>query len=127
MSSTSTDWKLYYANEEAWYSMLTDCAAAQKSIVLEQFIFVNDEFGQKLINICAERAAEGVKVRFLWDAAGSFTFFGTGIADDFRKKGIELVFWKTLIPSNFKVPITVAHWSSTKKLAIPAVSASTTA
>jgi len=104
MSTTGQNWKLFYANEEAWYSMLSDCARAERSIVLEQFIFVNDDFGQKLINVCAERAAAGVSVRFLWDAAGSFTFFGTGIAEDLKKKGIELVFWKTLIPSYFKVP-----------------------
>ena len=103
-SSTPTSWKLYYTNEEAWYSMLSDCARAEKSIVLEQFIFANDEFGQKLINVCAERAAAGVTVRFLWDAAGSFTFFGTNIADDLKTKGIEMVFWRTLIPSYFKVP-----------------------
>lgn len=99
-----TAWKLFAANEEAWLSMLHDCAHAEKSIVLEQFIFVNDEFGQKLINVCAERAAAGVTVRFLWDAAGSFTFWGTNIAGDLRAKGIELIFWKTLIPSYFKVP-----------------------
>lgn len=84
--------------------MLHDCAHAEKSIVLEQFIFVNDEFGQKLINVCAERAAAGVKVRFLWDAAGSFTLWGTNIAGDLLTKGIELLFWRTLVPSYFKVP-----------------------
>lgn len=102
--STTTSWKLYAANEEAWFAMLSDCSKAEKSIDLEQFIFVNDEFGQKLINVCAKRAAEGVKVRFLWDAAGSFTFFGTNIASEFREKGIEMRFWKTLIPPYFKVP-----------------------
>ena len=100
----TTSWKLYADNKEAWFSMLSDCARAEKSIVLEQFIFVNDEFGEKLINVCAERAAAGVKVRFLWDAAGSFTFWGTNIADELKSKGIELLFWKTLIPSYFKVP-----------------------
>jgi len=99
-----TSWKLYAANEEAWYAMLTDCARAEKSIVLEQFIFSNDELGQKLLNVCAERAKAGVRVRFLWDAAGSFTIFGTGIAEDLQSKGIELLFWKTLVPSYFKVP-----------------------
>jgi len=102
--SNMTQWKLYAANEEAWYAMLTDCARAEKSIVLEQFIFSNDELGQKLLNVCAERAKAGVRVRFLWDAAGSFTIFGTGIAEDLRSKGIELLFWKTLVPSYFKVP-----------------------
>ena len=98
------DWKLFEINRDAWLSMLSDCARAKKSIVLEQFIFVNDEFGQKLINVCAERAKEGVIVRFLWDAAGSFTFWGSGIVENLAKKGIELVFWKTLIPGYYKVP-----------------------
>ena len=102
--TAATKWNLYAANEEAWYAMLSDCARAQRSIVLEQFIFSNDEFGQKLINVCAERAAAGVEVRFLWDAAGSFTFWGTNIVAELKQKGITLLFWKTLIPSYFKVP-----------------------
>ncbi|MFA6294806.1 MAG: phospholipase D-like domain-containing protein [Candidatus Paceibacterota bacterium] len=99
-----TSWKLYNQNEEAWNSMLNDCANAKESIVLEQFIFFNDEFGQKLIDVCVERAAAGVKVRFLWDAAGSFTFWGSNVAKDLQTKGIELLFWKTLIPGYFKIP-----------------------
>src|SRR5882724_5802254 len=71
--TSPVSWTLFASNEEAWASMLADCAKAEKSIVLEQFIFSNDEFGRKLIDICAARALAGVKVRFLWDAAGSFT------------------------------------------------------
>ena len=104
MSHTPTSWTLYASNEDAWVAMFTDCARAKKSIVLEQFIFANDELGKKLIDICAERAATGVKVRFLWDAAGSFTIFGSDIVTDLKKRGIELIFWKTLIPGYFKVP-----------------------
>ena len=99
-----TQWELYASNEEAWAAMIADCATAQKSIDLEQFIFVNDDLGKKLIDICAERASHGVKVRFLWDAAGSFTIFGSDLSSELRKKGIELHFWRTLIPSYFKVP-----------------------
>jgi cardiolipin synthase len=84
--------------------MLADCATAKESIVLEQFIFTKDEFGQKIIDICAERAAAGVKVRFLWDAYGSFTFWGSNIVEELRGKGIELVFWKTLVPAYTTVP-----------------------
>ncbi len=99
-----TNWTLYASNEEAWASMLDDCAKAEKSIVLEQFIFVDDELGQKLIDVCTERAKAGVKVRFLWDAIGSFSFFGSNIAEELKQRGIELVFWKTLVPSYFTVP-----------------------
>lgn len=99
-----TSWTLYASNEDAWKAMFEDCAKATHSISLEQFIFTNDDLGKKLIDICAERAATGVKVRFLWDAAGSFTIFGSNLADVLKTKGIELVFWKTLIPGYFKVP-----------------------
>jgi len=100
----TTDWKLFRDNKDAWESMIADCEKAKESIVLEQFIFVADEFGQRLIDICTKKASEGVEIRFLWDAAGSFTFWGSNIADDLRKKGIELLFWRTLIPGYFKVP-----------------------
>jgi cardiolipin synthase len=106
--TSPASWILYASNEEAWAAMLDDCASAEKSIVLEQYIFVNDEFGKKLIDVCVERASKGVKVRFLWDAEGSFTIHGSDIAKDLGKKGIDLIFWKTLIPSYSKVP----NWRS---------------
>ncbi len=102
--SSNTSWKLYAENEQVWLAILSDCAKAKESIVLEQFIFTNDDFSQKFIKVCAERAAAGVKVRFLVDAAGSFTFFGTDITKELREKNIELLFWKTLVPAYYKVP-----------------------
>ncbi len=99
-----TKWTLYADNDEAWKAMLDACANAKESIVLEQFIFMKDDFGDKLIEICAERAKNGVNVRFLWDAAGSFTFFGTNVVEELGKIGIEVLFWRTLIPSYFKIP-----------------------
>jgi cardiolipin synthase len=102
--ASPTNWTLYASNEEAWEAMLADCARAKKSIVLEQFIFVRDDFGNRLIEVCKERAAAGVDVRFLWDAAGSFSFLGSSIIEDMRKSHIRLLFWKTLIPGYYHVP-----------------------
>ncbi len=99
-----TSWTLFASNDEAHKAMLEDCSKAQKSIVLEQFIFIDDELGRKFINVCSERAQAGVEVRFLWDAAGSFTFFGSSIVQELKEKNVQLLFWKTLIPSYFKVP-----------------------
>lgn len=95
---------LYTSNEEVWKSILEDCSKAEKSIDLEQFIFINDEFGKKLIDICKERAEKGVRVRFLWDAGGSFSFSGSSIIQELKEKKIELMFWKTLIPNYFNIP-----------------------
>ena len=102
--TSGTSWTLYASNEEAWEHMLADISAAKESIVLEQYIFVNDDYGKRLIELCAERAAAGVKIRFLWDAAGSFTLWGSNIVADLRSKGIELMFWRTLIPAYYRVP-----------------------
>jgi len=99
---TKTSWELYTGNEEGWSAMLDACAQAKESIDLEQFIFMTDSVGKRFIDTCAEKAKEGVKVRFLWDAAGSFSFYGSTIIDELKEKGIELVFFKTLFPSILK-------------------------
>ncbi|MDE1975280.1 MAG: hypothetical protein KGI49_02085 [Patescibacteria group bacterium] len=107
--SNGTKWTLYASNEDAWSAMLSDCAKAERSIVLEQFIFYADDFGRRLMNVCAERAKAGVEVRFLWDAVGSWSLWGSNIAEELRLKGIKLVFWKTLVPDYTKVP-EWRHW-----------------
>ena len=99
-----THWKLYTENNEAWASMLEACEHAKETIDLEQFIFMQDDFGNKFIDVCSRKAKEGVKVRFMWDAAGSFNLFGLGTVEDLKKKGIEMVFFKTLFPGFFDVP-----------------------
>src|SRR3989338_10940913 len=96
--SNETHWKLYTSNKSAWIAMLEACEKARETIDLEQFIFIDDEIGKSFIDICARKAREGVKVRFVWDAAGSFSFFGSSTIDDLKEKGIELVFFKTLFP-----------------------------
>jgi cardiolipin synthase len=100
----ATSWQLYASNEDAWASMLKDCSEAKESILLEQFIFYNDEFGNKLLNIFIERAKAGVKVKLLWDAAGSFSLFGSDMVKTLREHNIELVFWRKLIPSYQDAP-----------------------
>jgi cardiolipin synthase len=99
-----TSWKLFTSNEETLDAMILACESATETIELEQFIFVPDNFGNRLINVCERKASQGVKVRFIWDAAGSFSFFGASIIEDLNKKGIELVFFKTLFPTFFETP-----------------------
>lgn len=96
-----TIWKFYTSNEEALNAMIEACDNAKESINLEQFIFIPDSFGNRLIDVCAKKASQGVKVRFIWDAAGSFNIFGSNIIENLKNKGIELVFFKTLFPSFF--------------------------
>ena len=99
-----SNWKFYTSNDETLEAMISACESATKTIELEQFIFCTDEYGNKLIDICAKKASDGVKVRFLWDAAGSFTFSGAETIKNLKEKGIELLFFKTLLPALFDAP-----------------------
>ncbi len=96
-----TIWNTYTENTEAWKAMLIACENATETIDLENFIFEKDELGNHFIEVCTRKASLGVRVRFIWDAAGSFSFFSSSIVEELKNKGIELVFFKTLLPSIF--------------------------
>ncbi len=100
---SSTSWNFYTTNPTAWDAMIHACSQAKESIDLEAFIFFPDEVGNRFIEVCAKKASEGVRVRFIWDAAGSFSFFGSSIIKDLKQKGIDLIFFKTLLPHFFSV------------------------
>ena len=98
-----TKWEFYTENERAWEAMLNACKEAKESIDLEQFIFVPDDVGNQFIEVCEERAKAGVKVRFIWDASGSWSFFNSSIIDNLKEKGIEMIFFRTLLPEFMKM------------------------
>ncbi|MCA1974800.1 MAG: phosphatidylserine/phosphatidylglycerophosphate/cardiolipin synthase family protein [Caenispirillum sp.] len=66
-----TSWQLFHCNDEIWEAVVSDCAAAQTSIDLEQYIFEPGGIGSRLLDVLAERARRGVRVRLLCDAFGS--------------------------------------------------------
>ncbi len=103
VNTSEIGWKLYTNSEDGWEAMLDACENAKKSIDLEQFIFIRNEIGEKFIDICSKKVKKGVKVRFLWDAVGSFSFFGSSTIEELKSKGIELIFYKTLFPSFYEV------------------------
>jgi cardiolipin synthase len=100
---SATSWTFYRDNPSIWNALLEACESATTSIDLENFIFESDEIGNRFIDVCARKAAQGVRVRFIWDAAGSFTFFKSSIIEDLKKKGIELRFFKTFVPNIFSL------------------------
>lgn len=62
---------LFHWNEAIWQAVLETCAAAKDSIDLEQYILGHQGIGRDLLDLLAERARNGVKVRVLADGLGS--------------------------------------------------------
>lgn len=91
-------WTIHRDSVVAWKDMLEVCRLAEHTIDLEQFIFIPDDIGKQFLAVFKEKAKQGVHVRLLWDAAGSFQFRGSALAEELREDGIELRFFKTLVP-----------------------------
>ncbi len=68
--------------DEAYPKMLEAVRAAKHHIHLQSFIIGNDTIGHALMEILAERAADGVEVRLLYDRFGSTRAHLSGL---FRK------------------------------------------
>lgn len=92
------NWQLYLNSEDAWSAMLDDCRTATVSIDFEQFILLNDEIGQQFFEVFKAKAGEGVKVRLLCDAAGSYSFYNSGLPGTLRKLGMEIRFFNPIKP-----------------------------
>lgn len=85
-------------SETVWKSVISDIENAQKSIDVELFIIDVDDVGLSLINALRKKSREGVKVRLLVDAGGSFALYLSNLTDDFKADGIHFSFFNHILP-----------------------------
>ncbi|WP_395010247.1 phospholipase D-like domain-containing protein [Devosia sp.] len=69
--ATAPCWALLHSNRAAWAAAKAILASAQESIAIEQFIFSHRGIGLEILDILADRARQGVRVRLLADWFGS--------------------------------------------------------
>jgi cardiolipin synthase A/B len=75
--------------EETFEEMKTRLKAAKDFIHLQYYIFRYDRLGQELIEILIEKVKEGVEVRLIYDAFGSFSLSAQDIKA-IAESGIQL-------------------------------------
>ncbi|MFD0826241.1 cardiolipin synthase [Neobacillus sp. M.A.Huq-85] len=88
--SFDTSTKILTNGEETFQHILEELRRAKHHIHLEYYIVRNDALGQEIKEILVEKAMQGVKVRFLFDAVGSWQLSKKYIAD-LKNAGIETV------------------------------------
>jgi len=98
MNTSETTWKFYLRSAEAWEAMLLDCKAARKSIDIEQFIFEPDELGKRFFEVLKKKSKEGVKVRIICDAVGSYSFLNSSSEHELKAEGVEIKFFNPIKP-----------------------------
>lgn len=69
----------YHSGPPAFEALFADIRAAQHHIHLEFFIFHEDELGNELLALLAEKSKAGVQVRLLTDGIGARPFRGKAI------------------------------------------------
>lgn len=94
--------------------LIEEIRNAKESINIQYYIIKNDRTGKKLINLLAQKAAEGVEVRLLIDAMGGRHLFKRHLKE-FRKAGGAYAFF---FPPRFKVINFKINYRNHRKLAI---------
>ncbi|MCH5213985.1 MAG: cardiolipin synthase [Muribaculaceae bacterium] len=64
---------LYTTGHDKFEALKRDLRAAQESIFLQYYIFLDDKLGSEIADILIEKAAQGVDVKVIYDHVGSFS------------------------------------------------------
>lgn len=86
-TETSPNWQLFHSNRRAWDAVLALCESARHSIAMEQYIVRSEGIGRQVLDLLAAKAGQGVDVRIIADAFGSFGLTATEGARELRKAG----------------------------------------
>ena len=97
-------WHFYLSPAETWDAVYKDCVEAKKSILIEQYIFENDEIGQKFLRLLADKAKAGLDVRILCDAVGSSSLINSSLIEELRANGGRFNFYNSLKFLHFMKP-----------------------
>ncbi|WP_428911387.1 cardiolipin synthase [Niallia sp. Krafla_26] len=88
--SFGTETTVLTNGNETFHYILAELKKAIHHIHIEYYIVRNDDIGQKIKEILIEKAREGVKVRFLYDAVGSWKLSKRYI-QELREEGVEII------------------------------------
>jgi cardiolipin synthase len=87
--------------EEAYAELARRIGDARHTIHLATFILGRDETGRRIVELLAERARAGVKVRLLLDAVGCLRSSG-GFVDPLRRAGGEVYRFMPVLPLQWR-------------------------
>lgn len=88
--SFDTATKVLTNGEETFRHILEELKRARHHIHMEYYIFRHDQIGQEIKNILIEKANEGVRIRFMYDAVGSWQLSKVFI-NELKNAGIQTV------------------------------------
>ncbi|QHS21694.1 cardiolipin synthase [Virgibacillus sp. MSP4-1] len=88
--SFHTDTRVLTNGSESFPAMLEELKQAEHHIHLEFYIVRDDQLGNEFKDVLVEKANNGVEVRFLYDAVGSWEL-SNGFKEELKRAGVEMV------------------------------------
>lgn len=89
--------RYYPLGDDMFPDMLAELKQAKQYIFVEYFILENGLMWDSMVEILAEKAAQGVDVRVLYDDLGSLSTYTKKDADSLRAKGIRCVSFNPMV------------------------------
>jgi cardiolipin synthase len=90
MESTPYNKVTYYKNGELFFpALVEELKKAKEFIFMEFFIIGEGKWWSEIEEVLFQKASEGVEIRLLYDALGSFTLLPNNYARKLRRKGIK--------------------------------------
>ncbi|MGB5810856.1 MAG: cardiolipin synthase [Polyangiales bacterium] len=108
---------LLHDGEQAFPAMLDAIAAAEREVLLEMYWFASDDVGRRFADSLSARAAEGVRVRVIYDAVGSVQSDGRMFAK-MRQAGCEVEQYNPIAPWRSRFRIGVINNRDHRKLLV---------
>lgn len=97
--SENNEVSLFTDGEEKFSEMKSAILQAKHHIHIEYFIIRDDELGREIVSLLAQKAAEGVLVRAIFDAAGTFRIRKKQFFSPITKAGGDVrIFFPLKIP-----------------------------
>ncbi len=85
-------YKFYTVSSTAWDAMLKAIQLAEKSIYWECYILLDDTPAHNFFDALKEKATQGLKVKIIADAVGSF-WLSSKVVGDLERAGVEVLFF----------------------------------
>jgi len=88
-------YQFYSSTNRAWEAMYQEVLGAIKTIYWEVYTFVDDETGNQFVDLLCEKAKQGVDVKIIIDALGSYSFSQLAI-NRLKANGAEVLLFNSL-------------------------------
>jgi cardiolipin synthase A/B len=102
--SAPTGVELFTEGDALYAAMLESIRGARLTVLMESYLFVDDEIGREFAAALAERAQAGVEVRLHLDAAGAWGNTSSSMERHLRERGVAVKWfhrWNWRLPLRY--------------------------